>query len=91
VEAIARGTPAVVVADPDNAAAEVVVDGVNGYVSPSAAPADLAAAIVRVHEGGFELRRSTADWFAAHRRELSLASSLDSVSAAYRDQPGVAP
>src|SRR5213076_64710 len=47
VEAAARGTPSVVVAGPDNAAVELVDDGENGFVAPSAAPADLADAIVR--------------------------------------------
>jgi glycosyltransferase involved in cell wall biosynthesis len=90
VEAIARGTPAVVVADEDNAASELVEHGVNGFIAASATPADLAEAIVRVREAGAELRRSTADWYVAHRRELSLESSLDAVAAAYGDQPAAA-
>jgi glycosyltransferase involved in cell wall biosynthesis len=83
VEAAARGTPSVVVADPDNAATELIEEGVNGVVAASAAPEDLADAMVRVHEGGAELRASTADWFARSARRLSMAGSLEHVSAEY--------
>jgi glycosyltransferase involved in cell wall biosynthesis len=83
VEAASHGTPTVVVAGADNAAVELVEEGVNGTVAPSASPADLAAAIVRVYEGGPGLRQATADWFERHSDELSLARSLDAVAAAY--------
>jgi glycosyltransferase involved in cell wall biosynthesis len=85
VEAAARGTPSVVVADPDNAATELIEQGVNGFVAPSASPADLAEAILRVRAGGPELRASTAAWYAANARRLSLSESLERVSAAYRE------
>ena len=80
VEAAAQGTPSVVVAGDDNAAVELVEEGVNGVVAPSASPSDLAAAIVRMVEGGAGLRESTADWFEQHSGELSLASSLEIVA-----------
>jgi glycosyltransferase involved in cell wall biosynthesis len=83
IEAAALGTPSVVVADPDNAAADLVVEGENGYVAPSASPEDLAAAIERVHAEGQPLRERTADWFRANARRLSLESSLETVLAAY--------
>jgi glycosyltransferase involved in cell wall biosynthesis len=83
VEACAAGTPAVVVADPDNAAVELIEEGVNGFVAPSASPEDLVAAIVRVREGGVALRASTAVWYSANARRLSLAESLDRVAEAY--------
>jgi glycosyltransferase involved in cell wall biosynthesis len=84
VEACAAGTPAVVVADPDNAAVELIEEGVNGFIAPSASPEDLAAAILRVRSGGPELRASTAAWYAANARRLSLAESLERVAEAYR-------
>jgi glycosyltransferase involved in cell wall biosynthesis len=84
VEACAAGTPAVVVADPDNAAVELIEEGVNGFVAPSASPEDLAAAILRVREAGPALRTSTSAWYAANARRLSLAESLERVAAAYR-------
>ena len=84
IEACAAGTPAVVVADPDNAATELIEEGVNGFVAASASPEDLAAAITRVREAGPALRASTAAWYAANARRLSLAESLERVAAAYR-------
>jgi glycosyltransferase involved in cell wall biosynthesis len=83
VEAAARGTPSVVVADPDNAATELIEEGVNGVIAPSVAPQDLADAMVRVHEAGPALRASTAEWFARNAERLSMAASLDRVAAEY--------
>ena len=85
VEAAARGTPSIVIAGPDNAAVELIEEGVNGFVCASSDPADIADAIVRVHEAGTRLRESTARWFARHARELSLESSLQTVLASYGD------
>jgi glycosyltransferase involved in cell wall biosynthesis len=79
VEAAACGTPSVVVRDPDNAATELVEDGVNGLVADSAAADVLADAIVRIHAGGEALRAATADWFARNARRLSIDTSLDTV------------
>jgi glycosyltransferase involved in cell wall biosynthesis len=84
VEAAARGTPSVVVADEDNAATELIEEGVNGIVSPSSDPAAIAEAIVRVHAGGTALRRSTAEWYSRNAQQLSLESSLQTVLAGYR-------
>jgi glycosyltransferase involved in cell wall biosynthesis len=85
LEAVARGVPVVVAAGPDNAAIELVEDGVNGAVAPSAAHEDLASAIVRVQEAGPELRRSTLDWFRRNAKRLSLESSLVTVLKTYGD------
>jgi glycosyltransferase involved in cell wall biosynthesis len=83
VEAVSRATPAIVVAAPDNAATELVEDGVNGMIVPSPAPEELAAAVVRVVESGAALRRSTLDWYRRHAAELSIESSLSAVERAY--------
>jgi glycosyltransferase involved in cell wall biosynthesis len=83
VEAASRGTPTVVVAGPDNAAVELIDEGQNGFVAPSASAQDLAAAIVRVHERGATLRETTVAWFARNARRLSLAHSLEIVLEAY--------
>jgi glycosyltransferase involved in cell wall biosynthesis len=83
VEASARGTPSVVVASPDNAATELVEDGVNGIVARSASTGDLADAIVRVERAGAALRESTADWFRRNADRLSLEHSLAVVSESY--------
>jgi glycosyltransferase involved in cell wall biosynthesis len=83
VEAAARGTPSVVVAAADNAAVELVEEGENGVVAASAGPEDLAAAILRVHEGGEALRERTRAWYARNARRLSLDASLETVVASY--------
>jgi glycosyltransferase involved in cell wall biosynthesis len=83
VEAAAVGTPTVVVDAPDNAAVELVEDGVNGFVAKSAEPEELGNAIVRVHEAGPALRESTADWFRRNRQRLSVESSVERVLAVY--------
>ena len=56
VEAAARGTPSVVVAGEDNAATELIVEGVNGFIAPSADARALAQAIVRVDQAGMAIR-----------------------------------
>lgn len=81
IEAAASGTPSVVVAGADNAAAELVEDGVNGYVAASVD--ELADAIVKVVEGGPELRRLTAEWFRENAQLLSAASSARRIAAEY--------
>jgi glycosyltransferase involved in cell wall biosynthesis len=83
VEASARGTPSVLVRDPDNAATELVEEGVNGFVASSSDPEALAEAILRVHHAGPALRRSTADWFARNAQRLSIDRSLEAVARAY--------
>jgi glycosyltransferase involved in cell wall biosynthesis len=83
VEAAAVGTPTVVVDAPDNAAVELVEDGVNGFVAKSAEPEELGEAILRVHSAGPALRESTADWFRRNRERLSLETSVERVLAVY--------
>jgi glycosyltransferase involved in cell wall biosynthesis len=83
VEASARATPSVVVAGEDNAAAELIEEGVNGTIAERSDPQSVADAIVRVHEAGFAMRRSTARWYAEHAVELSLESSLQTVLESY--------
>jgi glycosyltransferase involved in cell wall biosynthesis len=81
VESSARGVPAVVVTGPDNAATELVEEGVNGVVARSVA--ELAEAIVEVHRAGADLRRSTLEWFGRNEERLSLDRSLGVVTREY--------
>jgi glycosyltransferase involved in cell wall biosynthesis len=83
VESAAKGVPSVVVDGPDNAATELVNDGVNGAVAASANADDLAAAIARVSDGGGALRVSTLDWFRRNAERLSLERSVQVVLAEY--------
>ncbi len=80
VEAAAKGVPSIVVAGADNAATELIEDGINGFVVPTASPEDIAGAIVRVQGAGPALRDSTARWFAEHAAELSITSSVEVVA-----------
>ncbi len=83
VEAAARATPSVVLAGADNAATELIVEGVNGTVVAQSDPQAVADAIVRVHEAGIALRESTVRWFAENADWLSLESSLRRVLESY--------
>jgi glycosyltransferase involved in cell wall biosynthesis len=83
VEASARATPSVVVADEDNAAVELISEGQNGMVVQSDDPEAIADAIVKVHEAGLAMRESTARWFAENAEQLSLESSLQRVLESY--------
>jgi glycosyltransferase involved in cell wall biosynthesis len=83
VEASAAGTPSIVARGPDNAAIELIEEEVNGLIAPSAAPADLAAAIVAVVHAGASMRSSTAQWYARNAERLSLERSLEQVLATY--------
>lgn len=87
VEAAARGTPSVVVAGEDNAATELIEEGVNGTIASRSDPQAIAEAIVRIHQGGAELRARTAAWFAHNAERLSLETSLRTVAAGY-EEPG---
>jgi glycosyltransferase involved in cell wall biosynthesis len=87
VEASARGTPSVVVAGEDNAATELIAEGVNGTVAERSDPRALAEAIVRVHDAGLALRQSTVRWFAENAESLSLEHSLGLVLQSYRAGP----
>jgi glycosyltransferase involved in cell wall biosynthesis len=86
IEASARGVPVVVVGAPDNAATELVEEGVNGTIAPSSEPGDLAAALLDVHRRGSALRASTAKWFRANAERLSMGTSLKTVLEAYADR-----
>jgi glycosyltransferase involved in cell wall biosynthesis len=83
VEAVSLGTPAIVVRGSENAATELVEDGVNGFVVETADPGAMADAIVRAVEGGSLLRTSSFEWYRARRQELSIEKSLAEVEDSY--------
>ena len=83
IEAAARGVPVVVVEGPDNAAVELVQEGVNGAIAGSAEPDELSSAIVRIHQGGPGLRESTAGWFRENSDRLSFERSFERVVESY--------
>ena len=77
IEAAANGTPSVVVRGEDNAAAELVTDGLNGFVAPSHDA--LADAIVAVHDGGHTLRERTRRWFEENAPSLQAVRSAQQI------------
>jgi glycosyltransferase involved in cell wall biosynthesis len=83
IEAATKGTPSVLVEAPDNAAVELIEPGRNGFVAPTPSVEDVAAAILRVRDGGHELRETTADWFRENAERLSLERSLERVVESY--------
>ena len=88
IEAAARGTPSVVVAGEDNAATELIVDGVNGVIAERSDAATIADAIVRIHEAGLPLRERTAAWYRENAEGLSLEHSLAVVLETYGASTG---
>jgi glycosyltransferase involved in cell wall biosynthesis len=88
IEAAHRGVPAIVVAAPDNAATELVDEGVNGFVVPEPNPSLLAEAIVECWNRGPELRASTRRWYDENEFRLSIESSLQTVVESYANAPG---
>jgi glycosyltransferase involved in cell wall biosynthesis len=83
VEAAALGVPIIVAAGPDNAATELVDDGVNGFVCPDDSAQSLADAIVKVHRAGRALRRTTLEWHARHLQRVAEQDPLQRILDAY--------
>ncbi len=83
IEASAYGTPCVTIDAPDNAAKELIVNGVNGIVVENWSPTNLAKAVVEVVRRGPELRASTLDWHQEHWHELSVQSSVERLEQVY--------
>lgn len=76
VEAAERGTPSVVIPGPNNAAADLIRPGVNGFLAASHAPSDLAAALASAVHAGDPLRQSTLRWAQASRKGKSMEDSV---------------
>ena len=83
-EAAAVGVPSVVLSHPDSAAAELIVEGLNGFTCASTDPQEVASAILRVHDAGDALRRATLAWFRANAADLTMDESLPCLLGAYR-------
>jgi glycosyltransferase involved in cell wall biosynthesis len=83
VEAAAHGTPSVVVSGPENAATELVHEGVNGAIAADSSAEEVGAALLRVVDAGPALREATARWFAESAEKLRLERSLEVVTRSY--------
>jgi glycosyltransferase involved in cell wall biosynthesis len=83
-EAAALGVPSVVLRHPDSAAAELIVEGINGYTCASTDPHEVASAILRVHDAGDDLRHATLAWAQANAATLTMNETLLQLVGAYR-------
>jgi glycosyltransferase involved in cell wall biosynthesis len=88
VEANAHGTPVVLVADEGNAATELVEEGVNGFVAPSADAGDLAEAVRRVAERGDLLRSTARAWYDDAVRTRTIRRTVEGILSAL-DRPAI--
>jgi glycosyltransferase involved in cell wall biosynthesis len=84
IEAGAYGTPCITIDAPDNAAKELIVDAVNGFVVADWNPENLAEAVVEVVKRGSELRVSTLAWHRDHWKELSVQNSVERLEQVYK-------
>lgn len=82
-EAAAVGTPSVVVAGDDNAAVDLLVPGVNGFVAADTGARSLGGAIADAVAGGAGLRESTKKWFETARASQNLSRSVDELLGRY--------
>ena len=83
VETLSKGTPVVLVRGDDNASAEHIEEGVNGFVAANSSPEELARALSSAQKAGPELRESTLGWFKRSAGRLALNTSLQEVASAY--------
>lgn len=89
-EAGARGVPVVVVAGEDNAAVELVTDGVNGRISHARDAHLLADAVEGILEQGAALRHSTRGWFVSEAQSRSVRQTAEALVELFRSPAGQA-
>jgi glycosyltransferase involved in cell wall biosynthesis len=85
VEAAALGTPTIVVAGPENAATELIEQGVNGFTAESPAPEEVGRLLVNAVRGADRLRDSTSQWYRRNRKSLSFDSSMERIETTYEE------
>ena len=76
LEAAASGLPAVLVDEPDNAATELVDDGVNGTVVAGADPELMAEAVTALADRP-EIHQATRAWYEDASRRFSLEGAAE--------------
>jgi glycosyltransferase involved in cell wall biosynthesis len=81
IESTALGVPVVVVDAPDNAAVELVEEGINGFIVRSDRPEAIAEAILRCVSEEKALRCSTRSWYEANAERVSIDHSVKIVLA----------
>ncbi len=83
IEAAARGTPSIVVRADNNAATELIQEGINGYIAEDSSPIALSRAIVDVYQASPALIKSTWRWFKHNQRRLGIDLSVESIETVY--------
>jgi glycosyltransferase involved in cell wall biosynthesis len=78
--ASAFGTPVVVGDFPENASADQVVSGVNGFIAQPPTPDQFAALVQQVLGEGPKLRRSSRAWFEREGSRMTMSASNDFVA-----------
>jgi len=83
IEEAARGTPVVVVVRDDNAAVELMENGVNGVIAKSISPTAIASGD-RAHARTRPcVPHRGVGWFGRNAARVSLRSSIDSLVRSY--------
>lgn len=83
IEAAAYGTPCITIDAPDNAAKELIEEGVNGFVVSDWTRTNVAHAVVQAVDAGPKLRESTLAWYQDHWHELNVQSSVERLEKIY--------
>ena len=80
VEAASHGVPTVLVEGEDNAAVELIQNGVNGFVSPSHDPGDLSQAVYSVLNSQSNIRDLAREWFDTGCSNNNLDRSVQEIN-----------
>jgi glycosyltransferase involved in cell wall biosynthesis len=84
LEAASHGLPAVLVAEEDNAAVELVEEGRNGAVCGSADPAEQAEAVLALAADP-AIHERTRAWFDEHAATYSVAHHAERLRAIHAE------
>jgi glycosyltransferase involved in cell wall biosynthesis len=87
LEASGHGLPSVLVAAGDNAAVELIDDGVNGHVCASADPGEQARAVLALAADD-AIHERTRAWYEEHRARFSVATCAAEIRAVHRAARG---
>ncbi|MBA2505853.1 MAG: glycosyltransferase [Thermoleophilaceae bacterium] len=84
LEAAAHGLPSVLVAEPDNAAVELIEEGVNGHVCASADPGEQARAVLALAQDP-AIHARTRDWYERASERYSVPNAVRELHALHAE------
>jgi glycosyltransferase involved in cell wall biosynthesis len=84
-ESSSHGLPVVAIRHVDNAATQLIVDGVNGVIVPSQSSRELAEGILFVLRNAQAMRSSTIAWYAQESIDNGIEKSIDEICCVIRD------